>query len=79
MGDQVRTRSALSEALEASEDSEFIQLNAEVKGKEAVGAFDQDNSNSLLYKLFGNTSTLNSGKSTSIIEVIVDLTGISYQ
>ncbi|XP_015961886.1 uncharacterized protein LOC107485859 isoform X2 [Arachis duranensis] len=69
MGDQVRKRSALSEALESSEDSEFIQLNADVKGKEAAGGFDQENSNSILFKLFGgNTSSLNSGKPTSIIE-----------
>ncbi|TKY65401.1 hypothetical protein E2542_SST08259 [Spatholobus suberectus] len=58
MGDQLRKRSALSEVLEASNDNEFIQLNAEVKGKEAVGAFSPDNSNSILYKLFGNASTL---------------------
>ncbi|XP_068494661.1 uncharacterized protein [Phaseolus vulgaris] len=61
-GDQLRKRSALSEVLEAS------QLNAEVKGKEAVGAFNPDNSNSILYKLFGNASTVNSDKSTSVIE-----------
>ncbi|KAJ1393438.1 hypothetical protein SESBI_34972 [Sesbania bispinosa] len=67
-GDQLRKRSALSEALEASDDSKFMQLNAEVKGKEAVGAFDSENSNSILYKLFGNASTLTSGKSTSIDE-----------
>ncbi|XP_029127996.1 uncharacterized protein LOC109802991 isoform X2 [Cajanus cajan] len=68
MGDQLRKRSALSEVLEASDDNEFIQLNAEVKGKEAVGAFIPDNSNSILFKLFGNASTLDSDKSTSIVE-----------
>ncbi|XP_068488758.1 uncharacterized protein [Phaseolus vulgaris] len=61
-GDQLRKRSALSEVLEAS------QLNAEVKGKDSVGAFNPDNSNSILYKLFGNASTVDSGKSTSVIE-----------
>ncbi|KAH1044788.1 hypothetical protein AAZX31_09G234100 [Glycine max] len=54
--------------LEASDDNEFINLNAEVKGKEAVGAFSPDNSNSILYKLFGNASTLDRDKSTSIVE-----------
>ncbi|RZB93851.1 uncharacterized protein LOC114425193 isoform X6 [Glycine soja] len=39
-----------------------------VKGKEAVGAFSPDNSNSILYKLFGNASTLDRDKSTSIVE-----------
>ncbi|RDX69254.1 hypothetical protein CR513_51650 [Mucuna pruriens] len=68
MGDQLRKRSALSEVLEASDDNEFIQLNAEVKGKEAMGAFNQDNSNSILYKLFVNASSLDSDKSTSIVE-----------
>ncbi|KAL2330237.1 hypothetical protein Fmac_017818 [Flemingia macrophylla] len=68
MGDQLRKRSALSEVLEASDDNEFIQLNADIKGKEAVGAFNADNSNSILYKLFGNSSTLDSDKSTSIVE-----------
>ncbi|XP_047150509.1 uncharacterized protein LOC124822539 isoform X3 [Vigna umbellata] len=61
-GDQLRKRSALSEVLETS------QLNAEVKGKEDVGVLNPDNSNSILYKLFGNTSTVDSEKSTSIIE-----------
>ncbi|KAK7394724.1 hypothetical protein VNO78_15259 [Psophocarpus tetragonolobus] len=56
------------EALEASDDNEFIQLNAEVKGKEAVGAFNPDNSNSILFKLFGNASTPDSDKSTSNVE-----------
>ncbi|KAL3000808.1 hypothetical protein AAZX31_09G234100 [Glycine max] len=37
-------------------------------GKEAVGAFSPDNSNSILYKLFGNASTLDRDKSTSIVE-----------
>ncbi|XP_061360150.1 uncharacterized protein LOC133304176 isoform X2 [Gastrolobium bilobum] len=68
MDDKLRKRSALSEALEASDGNEFIQLNAEVKGKEAVGALNPDNSNSILYNLFGNASTLNSGKPTSIVE-----------
>ncbi|XP_028247801.1 uncharacterized protein LOC114425193 isoform X1 [Glycine soja] len=68
MGDQLRKRSALSVVLEASDDNEFINLNAEVKGKEAVGAFSPDNSNSILYKLFGNASTLDRDKSTSIVE-----------
>ncbi|KAK7340305.1 hypothetical protein VNO77_21007 [Canavalia gladiata] len=68
MGDQLRKRSALSEALEASDDSEFIQLKAEVKGKEAVGAFNPDNSNSILYKLFGNASAPDGDKSTRIVE-----------
>jgi len=71
-GDQLRKRSALSEVLEAS------QLNAEVKGKEAVGAFNPDNSSSILYKLFGNASTVDSDKSTSIIEVIVELTEFPF-
>lgn len=75
----MRKRSALSEVLEAPDDSEFIQLNAEVKGKEAVGAFNPDNSNSILFKLFGNASTLDSDKSTSIVEVIVELIGISFK
>ncbi|XP_027928657.1 uncharacterized protein LOC114185239 isoform X3 [Vigna unguiculata] len=61
-GDQLRKRSALSEVLEAS------QLNAEVKGKEDVGVLNPDNSNSILYKLFGNASTVDGDKSTSIIE-----------
>ncbi|KAG5092668.1 hypothetical protein JHK82_051446 [Glycine max] len=56
------------EVLEASDDNGFIQLNAEVKGKEAMGAFNPDNSNSILYKLFGNASTLDNDKSTSIVE-----------
>ncbi|XP_027351659.1 uncharacterized protein LOC113862716 isoform X3 [Abrus precatorius] len=70
MGDQLRKRSALSEALEASDDNEFIQLNAEVKGKEAMGDFNPENSNlnSILFKLFGNASALDSDKSTSIVE-----------
>lgn len=79
MGDQLRKRSALSVVLEASDDNEFINLNAEVKGKEAVGAFSPDNSNSILYKLFGNASTLDNDKSTSIVEVILELIGISFK
>lgn len=79
MGDQLRKRSALSEVLEASDDNGFIQLNAEVKGKEAMGAFNPDNSNSILYKLFGNASTLDRDKSTSIVEVIVELIRISFE
>lgn len=78
MGDQLSKRSALSEALEASDDSKFIQPNPEVRGKEAIGAFNPENSDSILYKLFGNASTLTSGKSTSIVEVIVEYIGISY-
>lgn len=78
MSDQLRKRSALSEALEASDDSKFIQLNAEVKGKEAVGAaFNPESSESILYKLFGNASTLTSGISTSIVEVIKEIIVIS--
>ncbi|CAJ1820888.1 unnamed protein product [Sphenostylis stenocarpa] len=50
------------EVLEAS------QLNAEGKGKEAIGTFNPDNSNSILYKLFGNASAVDGDKSTSIIE-----------
>lgn len=76
MSDRLSKRSALSEALEASDDSKFIQLNAEVKGKEA--AFTPENSDSILYKLFGNASTLTSGQSTSIVEVITELTGNFY-
>lgn len=72
-GDQLRKRSALSEVLEAS------QLNAEVKGKEDVGVLNPDNSNSILYKLFGNASTVDSDKSTSIIEVIVERNGFPYR
>ncbi|XP_004492790.1 uncharacterized protein [Cicer arietinum] len=68
ISDRLRKRSALSEALEAPDDSKFIQLNAEVKGKEAVVAFNPEKSDSILYKLFGNASTLTSGKSTSIVE-----------
>ncbi|KAI4355149.1 hypothetical protein L6164_003949 [Bauhinia variegata] len=68
LGDQLRKRSSLSEALEASDDGEVIQLNAEVKGKETVGAFNQDNSNSILDKLFGNALTLNDGKASSTVE-----------
>jgi len=71
-GDQLRKRSALSEVLEAS------QLNAEVKGKEDVGVLNPDNSNSILYKLFGNASTVDGDKSTSIIEVIVELTEFPF-
>ena len=69
MSDQLRKRSSLSEALESSDNSKFIQLNAEVKGKEGIGAaFNSESSNSILYKLFDNASTLTSGKSTSIVE-----------
>ena len=69
MSDQLKKRSSLSEALEASDNSKFIQLDAEVKGKEAIGAaFIPESSDSILYKLFGNASTLTSGKSTSIVE-----------
>lgn len=75
-GDQVRKRSALSEALEASDDSKLVQLDAEVKGKEAEGDFNPENSSSILYKLFGNASTLTGGKSTSIVEVIVKVIGL---
>lgn len=78
ISDRLRKRSALSEALEAPDDSKFIQLNAEVKGKEAVVAFNPEKSDSILYKLFGNASTLTSGKSTSIVEVIAKLIGIPY-
>ncbi|CAK8542442.1 unnamed protein product [Lathyrus sativus] len=69
INDQLRKRSALSEALEASDDNTFIPLKAEVKGKEAIGAaFNPESSESILYKLFGNASTLTSGISTSIVE-----------
>jgi hypothetical protein len=80
MSDQLRKRSALSEALEASDDSKFVQLNAEVKGKEAIGGADNnpESSESILYKLFGNASTLTSGIPTSIVEVIEEIIGIPY-
>jgi hypothetical protein len=80
MSDQLRKRSALSEALEASDDSKFVQLNAEVKGKEAIGGADinPESSESILYKLFGNASTLTSGIPTSIVEVIEEIIGIPY-
>ncbi|MCH89536.1 serine-rich adhesin for platelets-like, partial [Trifolium medium] len=70
MSDQLRKRSALSEALEASDDSKFVQLNAEVKGKAAIGgaAINPESSESILFKLFGNASTLTSGIPTSIVE-----------
>ncbi|XP_045798403.1 uncharacterized protein LOC123892611 isoform X2 [Trifolium pratense] len=70
MSDQLRKRSALSEALEASDDSKFVQLNAEVKGKEAIGgaAINPESSESILYKLFGNASTLTGGIPTSTVE-----------
>ncbi|XP_027928658.1 uncharacterized protein LOC114185239 isoform X4 [Vigna unguiculata] len=53
---------------DAGEVLEASQLNAEVKGKEDVGVLNPDNSNSILYKLFGNASTVDGDKSTSIIE-----------
>ncbi|KAK7274320.1 hypothetical protein RIF29_15403 [Crotalaria pallida] len=67
-GDQLRKRSAVSETLKTSDTSEFIRLNAEVKGTEAVGAFSQDDSHSILNKLFDNALSLNSGNSTGVVE-----------
>ncbi|KAF7826094.1 uncharacterized protein G2W53_017258 [Senna tora] len=66
VGYQLRKRSALSEALETSSDSEVNQLNGEVKGKETMGATNQDDSNSVLDKLFGNALTLNGRNSTNV-------------
>lgn len=79
IGDQLRKRSALSETLETYESSEFIQLNAEVKGTEAIRAFNQDDSQSILHKLFVNAPSLNSGNLTDVVEVIVEIIRISYQ
>ena len=76
-GNQLMKRSALSEALEAPDDSEVVQLDVEVKGKDTAGAFNVDNSNSILEKLFGSALTLNGGKSPNAVEVTANLIGIS--
>ena len=74
---QLMKRSALSEALEASDDSEVVQPNIEAKGKDTAGAINVDNSNPILEKLFGSALTLNGGKSPNAVEVTVNLIGIS--
>lgn len=57
INDQLRKRSALSEALEASDDNTFVPLKAEVKGKEAIeSAFNPESSEFILYKLLGNAN-----------------------
>lgn len=64
-GYQLRKKSFLSEALEASDDREAVQLNTGVKGTEATRTLNQDDSNSVLEKLFGNVLTLSSTNSTN--------------
>ncbi|KAE9605379.1 hypothetical protein Lalb_Chr10g0096711 [Lupinus albus] len=67
-GDQLRKRSDLSETLETSHSSEFIQLNGQVKRTEAIGAFSQDDSHSVLNKLFVDALPLKSGNITGVVE-----------
>ncbi|XP_019455496.1 PREDICTED: uncharacterized protein LOC109356569 [Lupinus angustifolius] len=66
--DQLRKRSTLSETLETSHASEFIQPNAAVKRTEAIGAFNQDDSHSILNKLFVNALSLKSGNTGVVVE-----------
>ncbi|KAI5412595.1 hypothetical protein KIW84_057310 [Lathyrus oleraceus] len=57
INDQLRKRSALLEALEASDDNTFVPFKAEVKGKEAIeSAFNPESSEFILYKLLGNAN-----------------------
>lgn len=65
IGHQLRKKSILSEALEASDDTEVLLLDHEVKGTEPMRALNQDDSNSVLDKLFGNVLTLNNTNSTN--------------
>ncbi|KAK4266893.1 hypothetical protein QN277_023753 [Acacia crassicarpa] len=65
IGYQVKKSSVLSEALEASDDREVIQLDTEVRGTEPMRTLNQDDSNSVLDKLFGNVLTLNGTNSTN--------------
>ncbi|KAI4328831.1 hypothetical protein L6164_021156 [Bauhinia variegata] len=67
-GDELRRKSALLETLEASDGGEAIQLNAEVKGKETMRTFNQDNSNCILDKLFGSALTSNGGNTSNAVE-----------
>ncbi|CAL0318402.1 unnamed protein product [Lupinus luteus] len=66
--DQLRKQSALSETLETSRSSEFIQLNGQVKRTEVVGTFSQDDSHSVVNKLFVDALPLKSGNMTGIVE-----------
>ncbi|KAE9595467.1 hypothetical protein Lal_00031290 [Lupinus albus] len=67
-GDQLRKRSALSETLETSDTSEFIKLNAELKGIEAIGVSSQNDSHSILNKLFVNALSVKSGSTRGVVE-----------
>ncbi|XP_019460616.1 PREDICTED: uncharacterized protein LOC109360290 isoform X3 [Lupinus angustifolius] len=66
--DQLRKRSALAETLETSHSSEFIQLHGQVKRTEVIGAFSQDDSHSVLNKLFVDALPLKSCNTTATVE-----------
>lgn len=70
--DQLRKKSALLMAFDATDDNEVIQLNAKVEREDSAGAFNQDSSNPILDKLFGNALTPNGGSSSSAVEVMVE-------
>jgi hypothetical protein len=69
---QLYKNSYHSEALEVSENSEVIDLNAEkVTGNKVVGESNQDHSTSILDKFFGSALTSSGGGPSSFIEVIM--------
>lgn len=72
-------KSNLLKAFKASEVSEGIKLDAEkVADNKIVGESNEEQPSSILDKLFGSVSTLNSGGSTSVVEVRILLSVAFY-
>lgn len=57
---------------EGLENGESTDLNMKKSQEKIVGEYDQDNSQSILDKLFGTPLTVASGGSSSLIEVIMN-------
>lgn len=65
-------KSNLSQAFEASNNSETMELNVEkVMGDSLLGESNPDHSTSILDKLFGSALTLKNGGSSNLLEVVM--------
>lgn len=76
---QIYDTSNTSQALEASKNSEVIDLNGEkLAGNKIVGESNEGHSTSILEKLFSSAGALNGVASSKISEVIVVSNGVSF-
>lgn len=74
-----KKKSNLLKSFIASEESEGIELDAEkAADTKIVGESNKEQPSSILDKLFGSVSTVNSGVSTSVVEVRILLSVAFY-